>query len=125
MKDFNIKYNKERIKSEFFIDRNGKKIKFKGNLEEEVISMHSRIASHCFPDLDRPQDYVLKTLGWVMVGSTVFSCPVTYRKPSEKQIEVLKKLKLFHRLIFEYRGEDPGMKGFMPNYEKYGVLYPE
>lgn len=125
MESINIKINKERMKTQFFIDRNGRKKTFKGDLKREVISMHNYIAGQYFPDHDRPQDYVLKDLGWIMVGSSVFECPVTYKKPSEKQIEILKKLKLFHRLIFPYEGNNPDLKGLMPNYEKFGILCPE
>jgi len=125
MESINIKINKERKKTQFFIDRNGKKKTFKGDLKKEVISMHSYIAAQYFPDLDYPKDYILKKLGWILVGSTVYSCPITYRKPSEKQIETLKKLKIFHRLIFPYEGDNPNLKGMMPNYEKYGILCPD
>lgn len=125
MESINIKINKERTKTQFFIDRNGRKKTFKGDLKREVISMHNYIAGQYFPDHDMPQDYVLKDLGWIMVGSSVFECPVTYKKPSEKQIEILKKLKLFHRLIFPYEGNNPDLKGLMPNYEKFGILCPE
>lgn len=111
-------------KEQFFIDRNGKKITFNGN-EEEIISIHYAIAKQCFPDMEYPDDYVTKKLGWVLVGSSVYSCPVIYRKPTEKQIKTLKKLGIFHRLIFEYRGENLELKGLMPNYEKYGILCPD
>lgn len=125
MDSINIKINKERKKTQFFIDRNGKKKTFKGDLKKEVISMHYEIAKECFSKLEYPDDYVTKELGWIMVGSSVFNCPVTYRKPSEKQVETLKKLKIFHRLIFPYMGESPNLKGMMPNYEKYGILCPD
>jgi len=122
MKDFNVPYNKERKKTQFFIDRNGKKVTFQGNIKEEIISMHYEIAKKCFPNLEYPDDYITKELGWIMVGSSVFNCPVTYKKPSEKQISTIKKLKLFDRLIFEYKGDNPDLKRFMPNYVKYGIL---
>jgi len=121
----NVEHNTERKKNQFFIDRHGRKKTFKGDLKREIISMHNEIAYQYFPDINKPQDYILKDLGWIMVGSTVFNCPVTYRKPTEKQIETLKKIKKFHRLIFPYEGENPELKGFMPNYEKYGILCPD
>lgn len=122
MKDINTKINESRIKNEFFIDRLGKRIGFSGDIEEEIISMHYAIAKLCFPELEYPGDYVLKQLGWVMVGSSVYKCPVTYKKLSEEQVAALKKLNIFHRLIFEYRGDNTDIMGYMLEYEKYCAL---
>jgi len=83
--------------------------------------MHSMIARQCFPELENPKDYIMN-LGWIEIGSTVYSVPVIHRKPTEKQIQKLKKLDKFQYLIFPYKGDNPKLKGMMPNYERYGIL---
>jgi len=115
-----IRDNKEEAKKCFFIDRNGKKHKYKGPWNEEIISMHERIARQIYPDKEYASDYVKKELGWIMMGSTVYSVPIIYFKPSEKQIETLKKLGRFDRLCFYYEKHNT-----FPNYEKYGILAEE
>jgi hypothetical protein len=123
-KEDTIRYNKERKATEFFIDRNGNVKRYKGKLSSEIISMHYRIANELFPELKTPDDYVME-LGWVMVGSSVYNCPVIHKKPTDKQVKTLEKLKLFDRLIFPYKGDSPRLQRMMPNYKKYGALCPE
>ena len=123
-KKYNLKYNRKRIKEQYFIDREGKKIIYQGDLTEEIISMHSQIARQCFPEINNPLDYIMK-LGWIEIGSTVYTVPIIHRKPTEKQIKTLKRIKKLEYLIFPYQGDNPKLKGMMPNYLKYGILCPD
>lgn len=100
---FNIKINKERKEKEYWIDTSGKIHKFKGDLTEEYPSLHSAIASQFYPDSNKPTD-ILMNLGWVMIGSTVYSHPIIHKKPSQAQINKLYDLGLYKHLTFEHNG---------------------
>lgn len=121
MKDkYNLKYNKERVEKQFFIDRMGILRKYDGDLSDEIISMHYRIASDLYPLIvypKSPDDYVLKELGWILCGSTVYTTPICYRKPSVEQLKALEVLGKWYidGLCFDY-------KGSMVSYAKYGIL---
>ena len=41
-----------------------------------------------FPNNPNPEKYV-ESIGWIKVGSTIYSSPVTYVAPNESQINTL------------------------------------
>lgn len=100
---YNIETNKERKQKEYWIDRSGKIHKFKGDLGCEYASLHSEIASRFYPESNRPTD-ILMNLGWIMVGSTVYSHPIIHKKPSQAQIDTLFELGLYKWLTFNHNG---------------------
>lgn len=102
-KKYNIERNKERKQKEYWIDRSGKTHKFKGDLSEEYASFHGEIASQLYPESNRPTD-ILMNLGWVMVGSTVYSHPIIHKAPSQAQINKLYELDLYKWLTFQHNG---------------------
>ena len=112
-----IQWMKDRIDTQFFIDRDGAIHRYTGDLKDSVVSMHCRIASDLFPDIDYADDHVTKKLGWVLVGSTVYSTPLCYRKPTAAQMKTLADLGDWYvsRLIFPY-------KGSMIKYDQFGAL---
>lgn len=112
---------RKRVNSQYFIDTKGKTHKFKGELKEasKSTSLHLKIAFNLFPEIDYPEDYLLDN-GWILVGSTVYNCPIIHKKPTEAQIISLKKHKLFSELCFLYKKTNE-----YPNYEKYGALCEE
>lgn len=109
-KKYNIKNNKERKTKEFWIDRSGNIHKFKGDLTQEYASLHSEIASKLHPDSNRPTD-ILMGLGWIMIGSTVYSHPICHKKPSQAQINQLFEIGLYEKLTFLHNG-------YYENYDK-------
>jgi hypothetical protein len=116
-----LAYMRDRILHQFFIDRNGAIHRFLGSLKDpDVISLHYRIAADLFPDIqypDSPDDHVVKKLGWILCGSTVYHSPITYKKPSAAQIKTLQTLGSWYytTLCFPYKGN-------MVKYDKYGIL---
>ncbi len=90
-------HHENRRKEQFWIDRNGKSYKYKGKDVDEIASLHGVIATDLYPDSNRPTD-ILMNLGWVMVGSTVYSCPIIHKEPTQAQINALDKLGEFNRL---------------------------
>ena len=102
-KKYNIETNKERKQKEYWIDRSGKIHKFKGDLSKEYASLHSEIATQLYPESNRPTD-ILMNLGWVMVGSTVYSHPIIHKAPSQAQINKLYELDLYKWLTFQHNG---------------------
>jgi len=113
-KKYNLEYNRERKRKEFWIDTNGKTHKLKGDLTKEITSIHYQIAKSLFPELEYPDDHLMK-LGWILVGSSVYSCPIINAKPTRKQLNKLFELELYTRLCFKY-------KESYPNYDKYKAL---
>lgn len=112
--EFNRKYNQERVDTQYFIDLKGKIHRYKGSIDEDITSMHYRIAKQAFPELEYPEDHV-KKLGWILVGSTVYHTPIIHKKPTQAQINTLYDLKLYSMLCFAH-------KGYYENYEKYQIL---
>jgi hypothetical protein len=106
--------NLERSNSQYYIDREGNVQKYKGDLNEEIVSMHFRIAYDLFPESKDPEG-ILNRLGWIQVGSTVYHVPIIYRKPSQAQINKLFELELYTALTFLYNGR-------YINYHKYQAL---
>lgn len=102
-KKYNIEINKERKQKEYWIDRSGTIHKFIGDLSKEYASLHSEIATQLYPESNRPTD-ILMNLGWVMVGSTVYSHPIIHKKPSQSQINKLDELGLYKWLTFQHNG---------------------
>jgi len=91
---YNIEYNTKRIDKEYYIDRTGRERKYKGDLNEEIVSFHYEIASTVFPDVkfpNSPDDLVLKKLGWILVGSSVYGHPIIHKKPTLRQLNKLKE----------------------------------
>jgi hypothetical protein len=113
-KEFNLKHNTKRQEKEYWIDRLGKLHKFNGDLTEEYTSFHYEIAALLYPESNRPTD-ILMYLGWIMVGSTVYSHPIINKKPTQAQINKLHSLDLYKRLTFLH-------DNFYVPYEKYHVL---
>lgn len=106
--------NRENRKAnQFFIDPTGKSHKFKGD-SEDITSLHYEIAHILYPNEEQPKDRLMKD-GWVLVGSTVYNCPIIHKKPTQAQIDKLHDLKLLGRLCFLYNN-------YYPNYIKYGAL---
>ena len=109
-----MKFMKEnRKKEQYFIDRDGKCHKFKGD-DSDIISIHYEIAHSLYPDAKNP-DNILMNLGWILVGSSVYSSPIIHKKPTQAQINKLYDLNLFDRLCFLH-------KNSYSNYKKYGIL---
>lgn len=90
-------FNKERLDEQYFIDREGKSHKFKGDLHGEYVSIHYEIANALYPNVPDSDDYLMK-LGWVMMGSSAYTQPVIHIKPSQAQINVLGELGKLERL---------------------------
>lgn len=102
-KSENYKYNKERQKQQFYIDREGNVHRYMGDLSEEIISFHYQIAKSFFQESDNPEE-VLRKLGWILVGSTVYHAPIIHKKPSQAQINRLFDLGLYNNLTFLHNG---------------------
>lgn len=103
----------DRKKEQYWIDTVGKCHKFKGD-DKDVISIHYEIAKSIYPDSDKPDD-VLMNLGWILVGSSVYSCPIIHKKPTQAQINKLYALDLYDRLCFLHNNS-------YPNFAKFGIL---
>ncbi len=88
---------KKRVDTQFFIDRRGRIHKYKGDMMEEVVSIHYKIADVLYPGMDYPDDHLMK-LGWVMMGSSVYSTPITHKKVSQSQLDTLFDLGKLDRL---------------------------
>lgn len=108
--------NKEKLRDQFFIDREGRSHKFKGNVEN-VVSIHYEIAKKIYPNADHPDD-LLMDMGWILMGSSVYSSPIIHKKPTNKQIAKLERLGMYDRLCFLHDRS-------YPNYAKYGILAEE
>jgi len=94
----------DRVNKQFFIDRTGRIYKYNGNMMKDVVSIHYEIAYKLFPNMDNPDDYLMK-LGWVMVGSSVHSSPITHKKVSQSQLDTLfdlNQLKFSFHSQYEY-----------------------
>ena len=116
----NRQYNLDRVAKQFFIDRDGIIQKYTGDLKDTVISMHYRIASDLFSDITYPQspdDHVTEKLGWVLVGSSVYTTPICYRRPTAAQLKTLQDLGDWYikGLCFPYKDN-------MVSFDKYGML---
>ena len=114
-RDSNYEYNKERQEKQFYIDREGIVRKYEGDLNDEIISIHYRIAKSFFSQSDNPEE-VLRKLGWILVGSTVYHAPIIHKKPSQAQINKLFELDLYNSLTFLHNG-------YYVNYHKYQALF--
>ena len=85
------------VDAQFFIDRRGRIHKYKGDMMEELISIHYEIADALFPGMGYPDDHLMK-LGWVMVGSSVHSMPIIHKEASQSQLDTLFDLGKLDRL---------------------------
>lgn len=99
----NIEYNSERVDTQFWIDTFGKVHKYTGDMTVEIASMHGEIARRLYPDSIRPTD-ILKTLGWIIIGSTAYGGAVIEKRPTTKQIRTLHRLNLYDILTFPHNG---------------------
>ena len=99
----NIERIQKRIEKEFWVSTQGDIYKFDGDLSGEYISLHSEIARQLFPDPKHPKD-TLFHLGWVMVGSVVYDCPVIDKPPTQAQINVLNDIGVYEWLIIFHNG---------------------
>lgn len=102
-KEMYLKINKHKRENEYFIDRYGKIHKYGGDLNNEIISFHYEIAHYLYPDIKYPTDY-LKKLGWIIIGSSGYSCPICDLEPSQSQINTLDKLELLKYLLVAREG---------------------
>jgi hypothetical protein len=91
------KRHENRRKEQYWIDTVGKIHRYKGKDIEDVVSIHGTIARELYPDSNRPTD-VLMNLGWIMMGSTVYSHPIIHKEPTQSQINKLDKLNEYKRL---------------------------
>lgn len=83
-----------------FIDRLGKIHQYDG--DDDIVSHHYEIAHSLYPDKEYPEDYVRKTLGWITLGSCVYTQPTIYKsagKPSIRQLQTLGDLGLKEKLL--------------------------
>lgn len=98
----------ERKEKQFWIDPTGEIFKYTKPLEdtEDIVSMHYEIAHKLFPNVASPDDYLI-ALGWIMVGSSVYNCPIIHRKPKQAQLDVLHDLDLYDKLCFLYKNSYP------------------
>ena len=110
--------NRENRKEEqFYIDRTGRTHKYKGNLKDgDVVSYHYEIAHKLYPGLRNPDDKLME-LGWVLVGSSVYTHPIIHIKPTQAQVNRLDIMGEYERLTFLH-------KGYYANYDKYQLLCP-
>ena len=110
-------YTLERIETQYFIDTEGKEHRWAGTIKEadRYSSLHYGIAEKLFPKVDVPDDYVMDKLGWVMMGSSVYTTPIIHKKPTQAQIDKLFDLGKLDRLCFLYDHS-------YPNWEKYKIL---
>jgi hypothetical protein len=90
-----VDYNRERQKTEYLIDREGKIQKYKGKLNIEIISMHTEIECQFYPEA---RHHVVDDLGWITIGSTMYNYPVIKIEPTQAQINTLDQLDLLDRL---------------------------
>ncbi len=115
-KDTQIWYNQQKVNSQYFIDRTGKIIKLDTknfDLSDVYNSIHHEIGIQQFPNVSDPKKYMM-SLGWIMVGSSVYSVPICDKMPSNLQLNTLKKLNLLN--IFSVYDKDINR---YVNYEKY------
>lgn len=87
--------------SQYFIDRLGNIIRLpqeKCSYIIDIGSVHYEIANYYYPELKYPDDYVMN-LGWVLVGSSVYSVPYSLKVPSSRQVRTLKSLKMADRFF--------------------------
>ena len=103
----------ERIEKQYFIDRKGICHKWKGTAKEskEYTSLHYGIAEQLFPDMDYPDDYLMKE-GWVMMGSSCYTQPVMHCMPTQAQIDTLFDLGRLDRLGILHDGWYLSMKDY-------------
>lgn len=113
--DFNIERNTKRVETQYWIDRIGHVHKYKGEVDIDIVSLHSEIAWQLFPDLNDPKTKLVKN-GWIQVGSVVFACPIISKKPSQSQINTLDRLGLYDKLLINYNDK-------YINYDKYKDLF--
>lgn len=113
----------ERVDNEYWIDAKGRVVKYKGPKPEiidegtpyafeddQIVSLHYEIAKAEFPDLEYPDDYVEKKLGWIKVGCFAYGCPIIRKEPTQKQIDTLFDLGLLDKLQVDRGG---------PRFEKF------
>ena len=55
-RNFNLEYNKPRVDKEYWIDTEGIIHKFKGDLEDEYVSIHYEIVYNLFPNINNPEN---------------------------------------------------------------------
>ena len=107
-------FNKERADKQFWIDKQGKAQRFKGDLTKDIVSFHEEIAQQIYPNAKYPSDVLYKK-GWIMVGSEFYPSIKIKGKPTQAQINELYLLDIYHLLYFEHEGN-------YANYKKYGIL---
>jgi hypothetical protein len=90
----------DRLQEQYFIDLQGNVHKYtlkEGEDIEEIYSIHLHIAEDLFPNVHNPDDYVCR-LGWITIGSSVYSTPVCEKEPTQAQINTMFTLGLLNRL---------------------------
>jgi hypothetical protein len=98
-----ITYFKERIPYQYYIDCEGKIIKWKKSIKKcsAYTSVHYAIADDLFPNFvfpNDPIDYVMK-LGWILCGSTIYNYPFSNKPPTQAQINKLDELGMYDKLF--------------------------
>lgn len=107
-------YNMERVDKQFYIDRHGKVHKYLGDMYEEVVSIHSEIAYSLYPDMRDPAKYLMEC-GWILVGSSVYNCPIIDQEPSDAQLDTLEKLGLYERCCIKVGEYYPKLTHYYEN----------
>lgn len=92
-----INRNKIEVDKQFWVDTYGKIYKYTGDLSINIVSFHSEIANELFPNIPNPSRYI-ENIGWILVGSTVYDCPIISKSPTQSQINTLDRLGLLDKL---------------------------
>lgn len=113
--DYIIEQNKKKVESQFWIDTYGKVHKYKGEINTRIFSIHKEIANELFPELKDASHY-LQSIGWVLVGSTVYEHPICDRVPTQSQINTLDRFDLLDKLCIALNSR---YHNYMENLDKF------
>lgn len=90
-------FNKTRVEEQFWISRTGRILKYKGDLNKEISSLHYEIAIKILPYSKNPEDLLLRQ-GCIKIGSYVGGVVKFEKQPSQAQINTMDKLGFLHHL---------------------------
>ena len=96
-------YFKERISHQYYIDCDGKDVRWNKSIKAcaSYTSVHYAIADTLYPGFvfpNDPQDYVMQ-LGWILMGSTIYGYPFSKKPPTQAQINKLYDLDKYDKLF--------------------------
>lgn len=98
-----VENNRREMEKRYFINRQGRVLKYKGSPLDTVISFHFVIASKIWPGSNHPEDQAMKA-GYIKVGGTGYVHPVIDREPNQRQIDTLDELDLLRKLHINEKG---------------------